>query len=227
MAVIRNKGRRLNKYVPDYIVFDLETTGISVQKDSILEISAVKAQSGRIVSEYSTLVNPHRHIPAAATAVNGITDQMVENAPSLRDAMEGFLDFIKDGILVGHNIHTFDTNFVYDAAVLLFQKEIKNDYVDTLYLARKCLPQLQHHTLGDVSSYFQISTEGAHRALNDCIMNQKCYEKMGSLLKTVPDLAVPEQVCPVCGSELLRRKGRFGEFYGCSGYPACRFTKNV
>lgn len=226
MTAIRNKGRRLNKYVPDYIVFDLETTGISIQTDSIIEISAVKVEEGRITGEYSTLVNPHRHIPPAATAVNGITDKMVENAPELREAMEGFLDFVKDGILVGHNIHTFDTNFVYDAAMLLFQKELKNDYVDTLYLARKCLPQLKHHTLGDISAYFGISTKGAHRALNDCVMNQKCYECLGERLKTLP-VDIPQEICPVCGGELLRRKGRFGEFWGCSGYPSCRFTKNV
>lgn len=225
--VMRNKGRRLNQYVPDYVVFDLETTGISTQKDSIIEISAVKAVNGIIVDEYSTLVNPHRHIPASATAVNGITDSMVENAPDLREALEGFLDFVEDGILVGHNIHTFDTNFVYDAAMLLFQKELNNNYVDTLYLARKCLPQLKHHTLGDVSGYFQISTQGAHRALADCIMNQKCFEQLGNLLRTSPVPMRQEEVCPVCGGELRKRKGRFGEFFGCSGYPACRFTRNV
>ena len=62
--------------------------------------------------------------------------------------------------------------------------QLRNDYVDTLYMARKCLPQLSHHRLGDVCEYFGIGTEGAHRALNDCIMNQKCYEKLGELLHT-------------------------------------------
>lgn len=225
--IYRNKGKRLNTYLPDYVVFDLETTGISTQRDDIIEISAVKAVGGKIVAEYSTLVNPHRHIPAGATAVNGITDRMVADAPDIREAMTGFLEFIQDSVLVGHNIHTFDTNFVYDASMRLFQRELRNDYVDTLYLARQCLPQLAHHTLGDVSQYFHISTEGAHRALNDCVMNQKCYEELGRLLADRKKEQPPVLACPECGCELVRRKGRYGEFYGCSGFPLCRFTRNV
>lgn len=226
-TIIRNKGKRLNQYVPDYVVFDLETTGISTQKDSIIEISAVKVRTGNVIEEFSTLVNPGRDIPAGATAVNGITDAMVKNAPSLGEVLDDFLDFIEDEILVGHNIHTFDTNFVYDAAVLLYEREVKNNYIDTLYLARKCLPQLKHHTLGDVSSYFHICTKGAHRALNDCIMNQKCFEELGKMLSNSLDLNQSELCCPACGSELVVRRGRYGQFYGCSGYPRCKYTQNV
>ena len=182
MAITRNKGKRLNQYVPDYIVFDLETTGISVQHDTIIEISALKVKKGTVTEEFNTLVNPHRHIPAGATAVNGITDAMVAGAPELADVMKDFLQFIGKEVLVGHNIHTFDTNFIYDAAWSLFGTELRNDYIDTLYMARRCLPQLAHHTLGDVSEYFHISTEGAHRALNDCRMNQQIYEQMGKLI---------------------------------------------
>lgn len=227
MEIIRNKGKRLNQYVADYVVFDLETTGISTQRDAIIEISAVKVAQGKRTGEFSTLVDPGRPIPKGATAVNGITDQMVAGAPKLREALSGFLEFVKDSIMVGHNIHTFDTNFVYDAVLLLFGKEWRNDYVDTLYLARKYLPQLKHHTLGDVSSYFRISTQGAHRALNDCIMNQRCYEELGKLMQNASALNEIEQACPVCGCELVLRKGRYGQFYGCSGYPVCKFTRNV
>lgn len=180
--IIRNKGKRLNQYVSDYIVFDLETTGVSVQRDAIIEISAVKAVNGKITEKYSTLVNPHFPIPPQATAVNRITNQMVKNAPDIREALQKFLIFIGDGILVGHNIHTFDTNFIYDAEKTLFGKEFQNNYIDTLYLARHCLTHLSHHTLEDVARYFHISTKGAHRALNDCIINQLCYEELGKLL---------------------------------------------
>lgn len=227
MAVIRHKGKRLNQYVPDYIVFDLETTGISVQHDTIIEISALKVQGGQIRQEFTTLVNPGRHIPAAATAVNGITDAMVAKAPMLSVVMEKFLDFIGNGILVGHNIHTFDTNFVYDAALELCGTELCNDYVDTLYMARQCLPQLQHHTLADVSGYFHINTAGAHRALNDCRMNQAIYEALGKICENSKALKPAEALCPLCGNELLRRKGRYGEFMGCSGFPGCRYTRNL
>ena len=234
---VRNKGKRWNKYVPDYVVFDLETTGINQERDAIIEISAIKVCGGKIVGEYSTLVNPGRHIPAAATAVNGITDDMVADAPKIGEAIGGFLEFIGKSILVGHNIHTFDMNFAYDAALGVLGKELDNDYIDTLYMARTCLPQLSHHKLTDVSKHFHIATEGAHRALNDCVMNQKCYEELGKLWKEIEKERKKKKgqgsetqddlVCPVCGGELCLRKGRYGMFYGCGNFPACRFTKNA
>jgi len=227
MSITRHKGKRFNNYVADYVVFDLETTGIRVTEDAIIEISAVKVEKGRVTDEYSTLVNPHRPIPKQATQVNGITDDMVANAPKLETVLKDFLLFTDGHIMVGHNIHTFDTNFIYDAVLLQFGTQWKNDYVDTLYLSRKCLPQLRHHKLGDIASHFQISTQGAHRALNDCIMNQKCYEKLGELLAADSTLRKPDLLCPLCGGELSERSGRYGTFYGCSGFPGCRYTKKI
>lgn len=221
METGKNKGKRLVKYVPEYVVFDLETTGISPVSDAIIEISAIKVKNGAAL-EFSTLVNPDRKIPAAATAVNGITDTMVKDAPKLYEAMTGFRDFIGEEILVGHNIHSFDMNFICQAARELGMDGFENDYIDTLYMARSCLPQLSHHRLVDIAAYFQIDTHGAHRALNDCIMNQKCYEELSRLQSAAGICA-----CPKCGGELLKRRGRFGDFYGCSNYPGCRFTQNI
>ena len=105
-------------------------------------------------------------------------------------------------------------------------REICNDYVDTLPLARICLPSLYRHRLTDVADYFHIETAGAHRALSDCVMNRLCYEKLGEILASQSGGA-SGPVCPRCGSPLLRRKGRYGEFLGCSGYPKCRYTQDV
>ncbi|MDE7313012.1 MAG: topoisomerase DNA-binding C4 zinc finger domain-containing protein [Eubacterium sp.] len=215
-------GKRLAKYVPDYVVFDLETTGTSYLKDSIIELSAVKVSGAKVVDTFSRLVNPQCHIPHQATQVNGITDEMVAGAPLLEQALPEFLDFIGSHVLVGHNIQSFDLKFIRLAAQELFGKEIPNDYIDTLYMARQCLPQLAHHKLTDLASYFQIDTQGAHRALCDCMMNQKCYEKMAKLQKEAHI-----EACPVCGGELVKRNGRFGAFLGCSNFPQCRFTKNA
>lgn len=232
----RNKGKRLNKYVSDYVVFDLETTGINPNLDAIIEISAIQVIGNQVAGEFSTLVNPGRPIPRGATAVNGITDEMVADAPTVKEAIEQFLAFIGDSILVGHNIHTFDTNFAYDAAMQELGREMKNDYIDTLYLARQCLPQLAHHKLTDVSEHFCIKTEGAHRALCDCIMNQQCYEALGRIIlekkgkaKTKEEGAdcTDELSCPECGSVLILRKGKYGAFYGCSGFPGCWFTRKA
>lgn len=234
--IARNKGKRLNQYVKDYVVFDLETTGVYPEKDVIIEISAIKVSGGEIKEKYSTLVNPGRHIPAGATAVNGITDDMVRDAPDIREAMAGFMDFIGNGILVGHNIHTFDMNFAYDAVLRALGKELDNDYVDTLYMARSCLPGLSHYRLTDICEYFHIAVEGAHRALNDCRMNQRCYEELGKIWEAQKQKREAEgnspepeegQVCPLCGGILYLRKGRYGKFYGCGNFPSCRFTKKA
>lgn len=237
MALVRNKGRRLNKYVKDYVVFDIETTGLRPGLDEIIEISAVKVKNSKVTDTFSTLVKPSIRIPASATRINGITNDMVSNAPEIAEALEGFVDFVETGILVGHNIHSFDMNFIYDAAMEVFQEGIYNDYIDTLYMAKSCLPRLKHHRLVDISEYFGISTEGAHRALNDCIMNQKCYEKMGELMTAQKKVtsggemsaeelwAALENACPECGGILVKRKGRYGEFWGCKNFPGCRYTR--
>lgn len=223
----QKKGRRLSGYKPDYVVFDLETTGLSPETDKIIEISAVRVRGGKAEKNFSTLVNPGRKIPAAASRVNGITDAMVADAPVLKDALEQFLLFIEKDILVGHNIHSFDMKFLNHAMEELYKRELGNDYIDTLFMARSCMKELAHHRLVDLAAYFHISTEGAHRALNDCMMNQKCYEEMGRRMGTAGDDPKVQEKCPRCGGELVKRNGRYGPFYGCSNYPGCRYTRNV
>ena len=182
IAMLGNvNGRRLNAFVPDYVIFDLETTGISCYNDKIIEISAIKVKDGEVVEEFSELVNPKRNIPYYARRVNGITDDMVEDARIFDDVLPDFLNFIGDSVLVGHNIHAFDMKFLYRESDRMYGKTLTNDYVDTLYYARKRLPKLPHHRLVDLAEHFDISTAGAHRALNDCRMNQKVYERLSEI----------------------------------------------
>lgn len=245
----RQRGKRRAEYIDDYVVFDLETTGLSPLTDKIIELSGLKVKAGKVVETFSTLVNPGRPIPYGATAINGITDDMVKDSPSIHQVLGKFLDFVGDFVLVGHNIHTFDMKFIYIAAEEGLGRAVANDYIDTLYLARKCLPELSHHRLVDLASHFKFSTQGAHRALADCQMNQKCYEAMAKLEKA----KTPQQeknfrqgnslrqenvfrqektlssklICPRCNGELIKREGRYGSFYGCSNFPSCRYTKNI
>lgn len=172
------RGTQKTKYTPDYVVFDLETTGISRVYDEVVEISAVKVRGGKIVDEFSTLVNPGRHIPSGASQVNGITDQMVAYAPRFVKVLQEFLDFTEGYPLVGHNIASFDMKFICRDAEKYYGSVPVNDYIDTLPLARKHLPNLSHHKLTDLASYYGLTTDGAHRALNDCRMNQQVYECM-------------------------------------------------
>ena len=216
------RGKNITEYVSDYVVFDLETTGTSYKNDSIIEISAVKVIDGKVVDTFSTLVNPMRPIPYGATAVNGITDDMVKDEPTLEQVLPEFISFIGDMVLVGHNIGKFDMKFIWRDAEELLGCTISNDYIDTLPMSRERLPQLVHHKLVDIAAYYSISTDGAHRALNDCIMNQKCYQ---CLCQEKGEKS--QKLCPKCGNELKIRNGIYGEFYGCMGFPNCRYTENV
>ncbi len=171
-------GRLLNGEVRDYVVFDLETTGISPNYDEVVEISAIKVRKGRVVEEFNTLVNPKRPIPRRASQVNGITNEMVAEAPLFEEVLSDFFDFVGDDVLVGHNIGSFDMKFLYRDSRKFYGKIPGNDYVDTLLVARRHLSRLSHHRLVDLAEYYHISTKGAHRALNDCHMNQQVYERM-------------------------------------------------
>lgn len=216
------RGNIVRDYVPNYVVFDLETTGTSPMNDSIIEISAVKVADRKVIDTFTSLVNPERLIPYYATAVNGITDDMVRNEPTLDVILPQFVDFIGNEVLAGHNIHCFDMKFIWKAAESMYGKTITNNYLDTLPMARKRLPQLAHHRLVDIAAYYKISTAGAHRALNDCIMNQLCLER----LVEEQNNNQPKR-CPKCGGELKLRNGRYGGFWGCMAYPNCRYTENI
>ena len=186
------KGTLINKYTPDYVIFDLETTGISPNYDEVIEISALKVKGGEVVNEFNTLVNPGRKIPFGATKVNGITNAMVAEAPAFSHVLAEFLDFAEGLVLVGHNIARFDMKFIWRDAEQYFGEIPQNNYVDTLQVARKHLPKMDHHRLVDLAEYYGISSEGAHRALNDCYMNQKVYECMVSEMREAQKKRVEE-----------------------------------
>lgn len=223
----QEKGKRIDKYVSEYVVFDLETTGTSYRYDEVIEISAIKVRDGQVLEEFSTLVNPQKPIPYGASAVNHITDDMVVDAPCFSQALMEFFEFVGDMILVGHNIQSFDMNFIYRDAEKFYGKIPDNDYIDTLRMARNVLPELSHHRLVDLSDYYGISTEGAHRALNDCRLNMQVFELLVKELSPERLQEKGMKLCPRCKSIMKKRNGRYGEFWGCSGYPNCRYTENV
>lgn len=223
------RGKLLNEYIEDYVVFDLETTGVSPYNDEVIEISAVKARKGKVVEEFSELVNPKRTIPFAASRVNHITDDMVSDAPFFDEVLRHFLEFVGEDVLVGHNIQSFDMKFIYRDCERYFHQLITNDYVDTLILAKRCFPEWRHRRLGDLADYYGISTQGAHRALADCRMNQRVFELLGKEMNTEKKKTLDSNVktCPLCNLPLKKRNGRYGEFWGCTGFPNCRYTENI
>lgn len=216
----------LIKFVPDCVIFDLETTGLSPEKESIIEISALRIKGGEIVDEFSTLVNPGVHIPYESSAITGITDDMVAGSPDVKAALGMFRSFVGNEVLVGHNIRNFDLKFIQRDALKYFGSEMTNEYVDTLVVARRCLPQLSSRSLESLSSYYGVSYDGAHRALADCHITYEIYKRLKDELNNPCDAAKSVPVCPRCGNVLTKRNGKFGEFWGCKSYPECRFTKD-
>lgn len=217
----------LLKFVNDYVLFDLETTGLSPARDEVVEISALKVAGGVVREEFSTLVNPGIHIPEMVSRVHGITDDMVADAPCMEKALREFLSFAGDSILVGHNIQRFDLPFIQNAAARYLGTNIGNEYIDTLALARRYLPNLGRYSLDILSDYYGISYVGAHRALVDCRINQQVYEHLAKepANPSLSEFQLP--ICPKCGNLLRRRKGIYGEFMGCSSYPDCKYTKKI
>lgn len=222
----KKRGRQLVTYVADYVVYDLETTGISPNYDEVIEISAVKVRDGVITDQFSELVNPGRPIPYGTSRVNHITDDMVGDAPSFDEVLGRFVEFAGDDVLVGHNIHQFDMKFLYRDAERYFGQTITNDYIDTCRMAKICFPDWSHRRLGDLADYYGISTDGAHRALADCLMNQQVFERLRQDMEHA-GAGENQRKCPRCGCLLQKRNGRYGEFWGCSGYPDCRYTENA
>ncbi|WP_308534248.1 PolC-type DNA polymerase III [uncultured Peptoniphilus sp.] len=149
----------------DFVVFDIETTGLSTLRDKITEIGAVKVSKGIIVDRYSQLINPEIPIPEVVSRLTGITNSFVENEPTIEEAIGDFYKFIKGSVLVAHNAK-FDTAFIrriFKENNLVFDFPI----LDTLTLARASVFDVKKFNLSALCKRFGIRLVGAHRAVND------------------------------------------------------------
>lgn len=174
-----NKGKRWEKHFDDYTVIDLETCGINMEdRNSIIELSAIKVRDGLVIDEFSSLVNPKRPIPSAVIAITGIDNTMVAGAPKAEDVLNDFLDFLGGDIIVGYNINTFDYNIIYDLSDLLCNRVFSNDFVDIYYAARRSMCDVDDHKLTSICEKFNVDFTGAHRALKDCYLTKAAYDKI-------------------------------------------------
>lgn len=164
-----------------FVVFDIETTGLSKETESITEIGAVKVVDGKIIDRFSTFVNPERPIPAEITKLTGITNEMVADAPVITEILPKFLEFCQDAVLVAHNAN-FDTGFIRLNAERKFGIEVKNTVLDTLELSRALLPELKKHKLDIICEQLGVSLEGHHRAVNDAEATAEVFLKFIDML---------------------------------------------
>ncbi len=177
-AVFSPRGQNLDD---TYVVFDIETTGLSKEKEMITEIGAVKVADGKIIDRFSTFVNPQRPISAEITKLTGITDDMVKDAPTIENVLPEFLKFCEDTVLVAHNA-SFDTGFIRIAAERARLGELHHTIVDTLELARALLPELNKHKLDIVCEHLGVTLNGHHRAVNDAEATAEVFIKFLDML---------------------------------------------
>lgn len=152
----------------EFIVFDVETTGLSaIDGDRIIEIAAIKIKDLKTVATYHSMINPMRDIPASATNVNQITQEMVLDAPTAEEFLPGLIDFIGGGCVVGHNVK-FDLNFVcYELSLLGRRLREETPAIDTLKMAKALIPYLSSYKLSSVANALGITVGETHRALSD------------------------------------------------------------
>lgn len=159
-----------------YVVFDIETTGLHVSKDRIVEIGAVKLKDDEIIDTFSLLINPGVLIPREVSEINHITNEMIAYALPSQVALHQFQKFI-DGsdFLVGHNAAKFDYPFL----LAEFERHGVHHQTmrvrDTVFIARKNLPYMKRYSLASLCQHFQIVNEDAHRALSDAIATAHIY----------------------------------------------------
>lgn len=165
------------KIVKDYIVLDFETTGLHSSHDKIIEFTFLKYINNVLVDEYSSLVNPECHIPTKITDLTGITNDMVKNEKTIKDDIINILKFIDGFTLIGHNICSFDFNFLKQAIEdnAKLNNNIEFNCVDTLIMAQELLPELENHKLVTLKDYLNIEC-ASHRSKEDCEVTAELYK---------------------------------------------------
>lgn len=167
-----------------FVCVDCETTGLDVEKDRIIEVAAAVFQDGKILESYETLIDPEIPIPPESIEIHHITDEMVKGKPKIQEILPHLLSFIGKRILVGHGI-PFDINFLTNQA-----KKFSipctlgsQPFLDTLRLAR-LYGESPVNSLEKLRQHFNIEAEGAHRAMNDVLVNIEVFEFLTQNYKT-------------------------------------------
>ena len=170
----------------NYVVFDLETTGLSTRYDKITEFGAVRFEHGQVVKTLDILINPEREIPAKIVEKTKITNEMVKDKPRIEDVIDEILDFMKDAIIVSHNI-TFDYGFINETLKNMGREKLVVPAIDTLSLSHYMFPEASAHKLGSLSRNLDIMSyndEEAHRADYDArILNEVWLAMLNRLTK--------------------------------------------
>jgi ATP-dependent DNA helicase DinG len=170
------------------VAIDIETTGLSEERDAIIEIGAVKFKGHRVEDEWSTLLNPGRHIPEFVSGLTGITDAEVRNAPRFHEVAGELEAFVGNAPVVGHNVR-FDLGFLQRAGLLQY-----NEVVDTYELASVLMPTASRYNLGALGKQLGILLPATHRALDDAKVTMAAFNRLFEIARELPIEVVAEIV---------------------------------
>ncbi len=176
----------------EFVVFDIETTGLSTSGDAITEIGAVLISNGEVTETFSEYVDPERHIPENITELTGISDETVANAPKINEVLPRFLEFCGGRPLVAHNAN-FDTGFLR-AAASKYHIPFENAYIDTLAMSRYVNTELSRHTLDTVAAFYGHDKFDHHRAFEDAKVCAFIFLKMAERISKEGIKDIPEMV---------------------------------
>src|SRR4030065_885528 len=170
------------------VAIDIETTGLDESRDAIIEIGAVKFNGRRITDEYSTLINPNRHVPEFITSLTGIDDAMLRQAPNFARIVPQLDEFVGDARLLGHNLK-FDLSFLQKGGIFKY-----HSCLDTFELASVLLPSASRYNLGALGQQLGIPLPANHRALDDARETQACYVRLVDIAGSPPSDTLAEIV---------------------------------
>ncbi|MGN0417732.1 3'-5' exonuclease [Anaerostipes faecalis] len=176
----------------EYVAFDLETTGLSPEKDQMIEIGAVKIRDSRIIGKYNCILYPEVSVSDFIIQLTGISREMLAKGISLKEGVEGFLEFSEGFPVLGHNL-MFDYSFMKIAAKS-FSRSFERDGVDTLAVARKLLKQLKNKKLETLCEHYHYVNEAAHRAYDDALATAVVFEQMKKEFPKEKEVFNPKQL---------------------------------
>ena len=162
------------------VAVDIETTGLSQDRDAIIEIGAVKFKGHRVEAEWTSVINPGRHIPEFITGLTGISDVEVRSAPKFQEIRKDLEAFVGDAPVVGHNVR-FDLGFLQKGGILQY-----NEVIDTYELAAVLMPTASRYNLGALGKQLGILLPATHRALDDARVTMAALNKLIELANELP-----------------------------------------
>ncbi|HEX5808708.1 MAG TPA: exonuclease domain-containing protein, partial [Anaerolineales bacterium] len=171
------------------VALDIETTGLNMEREAIIEIGAVRFKGRRLEAEWSTLIHPGKHIPEFITGLTGISDVEVRNAPRFREVAEDLAAFVGDSPIVGHSIR-FDLGFLQAAGLGFPYHEV----IDTYELASVLMPTASRYNLGELGKQLGILLPATHRALDDARVTMAVFNRLFEIARELPLDVVAEIV---------------------------------